>query len=111
MRQEYVLENEVCIITYNESIDWEFMQKNVIIDEKYINASKLMILNMEFVPFMDSIGIGELVRVNNAINSKGKKLCISGLNSNLKKVFSISEMDTIFPIFDSVNEARSYYLF
>lgn len=110
MKQDYLQDNEVCIVTYNDSIDWEFIQKNTIIDEKCIGSSKLIILNMEYVSFVDSIGIGELVRLNSRINCLKKHLCLIKLKPNLQKIFSLSELDCIFSIFKTETDARSFYL-
>jgi anti-sigma B factor antagonist len=81
------------------------------IDLDQLKKADLFILNLQYVSFIDSAGIGALVETYRCLDSHGKSLCLINLQSNLKRVLEISEIENLFPIFDSVTEARSHFLY
>ncbi|MCF7918737.1 MAG: STAS domain-containing protein [Candidatus Cloacimonetes bacterium] len=111
MKPDYSIDNEVCLVTYNDSLDFEYCQRYRLIETEYLKTSHLFILDMQYVSFIDSAGIGALISVFRSINSRGKFLCLINLQNNLRKVFQISEIESLFPIFDSITEARSHFLY
>lgn len=111
MKPSSFQENDICVITYNDSIDWEFVQNNEVVKKSCIDKSKLIILDMQYVSFVDSMGIGALVKTYKEIIALDKKCCLVGLKTALRKVFAISEIDNLIPIFKTQIEARSYFLY
>ena len=109
MKPDYVFESEVCIITYNDSIDFEYCQKHKLIDINHVKEADLFILDLQYVSFIDSAGIGALVGAYRYLDSQGKSLCLINLQRNLKRVLEISEIEHLFPIFGSATEARSHF--
>jgi len=57
-----------------------------------------IILNLEAVDFMDSAGLGELVRTHAAIRSHGGQLKLVHPSENVHKLLKITKLDRVFEI-------------
>ena len=62
------------------------------------NQDKELILNFVNVKFMTSALLGLLVRVHKKVRELGGRLRLSNLDSNLRKVFEITQLTRIFEI-------------
>ena len=62
------------------------------------NENKKLILNFANVKFMTSAVLGLLVRVHKKVVELGGKLQLSNLNSNLRRVFEITQLTKVFDI-------------
>ncbi|WMJ81200.1 anti-sigma F factor antagonist [Clostridium sp. MB40-C1] len=64
-----------------------------------------LILDFSGVTFMDSSGIGVVIgRYKKLLRSKGK-LYITKVNGSVKRVFELSGMFKIIPLYDSIEQA------
>ncbi len=63
-----------------------------------------ILLNLESVPYMDSGGLGEIVRSYTTVKREGGQLKLSGVTSRIKDLMVITKLHTVFDIFD--NEAE-----
>jgi anti-sigma B factor antagonist len=62
------------------------------------NQDKELILNFVNVKFMTSALLGLLVRVHKKVRELGGRLRLSNLDSNIRKVFEITQLTRIFEI-------------
>ena len=62
------------------------------------NQDKELILNFVNVKFMTSALLGLLVRIHKKVRELGGRLRLSNLDSNLRKVFEITQLTRIFEI-------------
>ena len=62
------------------------------------NGGKKLILNFVNVKFMTSAVLGLLVRVHKKVIELGGKLQLSNLDSNLRRVFEITQLTKVFDI-------------
>ena len=62
------------------------------------NENKKLILNFVNVKFMTSAVLGLLVRVHKKVVELGGTLQLSNLNSNLQRVFEITQLTKVFDI-------------
>jgi len=62
------------------------------------NQDKELILNFINVKFMTSALLGLLVRIHKNICESGGRLRLSNLDSNLRKVFEITQLTKVFEI-------------
>ncbi len=109
MEPVYYCENNVCVVEYQDSIDFEFCQNHNLIKKEYIPLADLFILDFKNISFIDSAGIGNMVGVFRILDAQSKSLCLINLRSNIRKVLQISEIEHVFPIFDSLQDAKSHY--
>ena len=55
--------------------------------------------------YIDSSGLGVLVSLSKKIREQGGELRLSGLNEDLRTLFELTKLDTLFRITDSKSEA------
>src|SRR4051812_12260719 len=68
-----------------------------------------IVLNFGDVPYIDSSGFGELVRVYTTVSRQGGKLVLLNLTKRIVDLLSITKLLTVFEIFDSESDAvRSF---
>ena len=70
---------------------------------------KKFILNLADVPYIDSAGLGEIVRTYTTVNRQGGSLKLLSLTKRIADLLSITKLLTVFETFDSETEAvRSF---
>jgi len=70
---------------------------------------KKIVLNLEQVPYIDSAGLGEIVRTYTTVSRQGGSLKLLNLTKRITDLLSITKLLTVFETFDSENEAvRSF---
>jgi anti-sigma B factor antagonist len=68
-----------------------------------------IILNLADVPYVDSAGLGEIVRTYTTVSRQGGSLKLLNLTKRITDLLSITKLLTVFETFDSENEAvRSF---
>src|SRR5919205_1781087 len=70
---------------------------------------KKLVLNLEAVPYIDSAGLGEIVRTYTTVSRQGGSLKLLNLTKRITDLLSITKLLTVFETFESENEAvRSF---
>ena len=69
-----------------------------------------IILNMGEVTYMDSSGVGELISSYTSVTKRGGKLKLLNLTGKIKDLLHITQLITIFEIYDSEAEAVASFL-
>jgi anti-sigma B factor antagonist len=70
---------------------------------------KKIILNLENVPYIDSAGLGEIVRTYTTVSRQGGSLKLLSLTRRIQDLLSITKLLTIFETFESESDAvRSF---
>ena len=68
-------------------------------------GKKRLVLNLEGVPYIDSAGLGEIVRTFTTVSRQGGKLKLLNLTKRIEDLLSITKLLTVFETFDSEAEA------
>ena len=72
-------------------------------------GKKKIVLNLADVPYIDSAGLGEVVRTYTTVSRQGGSLKLLNLTKRITDLLSITKLLTVFETFDSENEAvRSF---
>jgi anti-sigma B factor antagonist len=72
-------------------------------------GQRKILLNLEGVPYIDSAGLGEIVRTYTTVSRQGGSLKLVNLTKRITDLLSITKLLTVFETFDSENEAvRSF---
>src|SRR6201987_730375 len=72
-------------------------------------GKKKIILNLADVPYVDSSGLGEIVRTYTTVSRQGGSLKLLNLTKRITDLLSITKLLTVFETFDSENDAvRSF---
>ena len=59
--------------------------------------------------YIDSTGLGVLVSLSKKIRDEGGDLRLAGLNEDLKTLFELTKLDTLFAITDSAEQALAAF--
>jgi anti-sigma B factor antagonist len=63
-----------------------------------------LLLNLEDVPYVDSAGLGEIVRCYTTVSRKDGDLKLINLTKKIKDLLSITKLLTVFETYDSEDE-------
>ena len=70
---------------------------------------KKIVLNLAEVPYIDSAGLGEIVRTYTTVSRQGGQLKLLNLTKRITDLLSITKLLTVFETFDNENDAvRSF---
>ncbi len=69
------------------------------------NSRKKLVLNLEGVPYIDSAGLGEVVRTYTTVSRQGGSLKLLNLTKRIEDLLSITKLLTVFETFDTEAEA------
>jgi anti-anti-sigma factor len=82
--------------------------RNAVQDAINSGATKVVI-NLKEVTTIDSSGVGELVSAFTTATNRGVKLSLANLPSKVSDILQITQLITVFDVFDSEDEAiRSF---
>ena len=68
-------------------------------------GNKKLVLNLEGVPYIDSAGLGEVVRTHTTVSRQGGSLKLQNLTKRIEDLLSITKLLTVFDTYDSEAEA------
>ena len=70
---------------------------------------KKIVLNLAEVPYIDSAGLGEIVRTYTTVSRQGGQLKLLNLTKRITDLLSITKLLTVFETFDNETDAvRSF---
>ena len=79
------------------------------INSLILQGRKKLVLNLGGVPYVDSAGLGEIVRTYTTVSRQGGSLKLVNLTKRITDLLSITKLLTIFDTFDSEADAvRSF---
>ena len=74
------------------------------IDELIERKEQKLLLNLANVPYMDSGGLGEIVRSYTTVKRAGGELKLLGVTKRISDLLTITKLVTVFEIFDTEDE-------
>ena len=104
--QERVLENVVVVdlngkLTIGEGDALLREKINSLMQQGHTN----LLLNLGEVPYVDSAGLGEIVRTFTTVKHQGGTLKLVNLTKRIKDLLTITKLLTVFDTYDSEAEA------
>ncbi|MBD95749.1 MAG: anti-anti-sigma factor [Acidobacteria bacterium] len=104
--QERVLENVVVVdlngkLTIGEGDALLREKINSLMQQGHTN----LLLNLGEVPYVDSAGLGEIVRTFTTVKHQGGTLKLINLTKRIKDLLTITKLLTVFDTYDSEAEA------
>ena len=70
-----------------------------------MEGKKKLVLNLEGVPYIDSAGLGEIVRTYTTVSRQGGKLKLLNLTKRIQDLLSITKLLTVFEVYETEAEA------
>lgn len=68
--------------------------------KEFNKNKKDIIFDASGLDYIDSTGLGAFISLYKTVNENGKTIKIIGIKQNVKKIFTITELDKIFRIED-----------
>ncbi|MFN7918378.1 MAG: STAS domain-containing protein [Vicinamibacterales bacterium] len=68
-------------------------------------GKKKIVLNLAEVPYIDSAGLGEIVRTYTTVSRQGGSLKLLALTKRITDLLAITKLLTVFETYESENEA------
>ncbi len=72
-------------------------------------GSRKFLIDFTKTGYIDSSGLGVLVSLSKKIRDEGGDLRLAGLNDDLKTLFELTKLDTLFAITDSASDALAAF--
>ncbi len=106
MYRSYEKGNVVVIIPQGElDVTNSTNFKNAISSE-FIDKGKVnIVLDMSGVSYMDSSALGTIISLYKSCRMNGGSFAIAGLVDSVRRLFAITALDKVVPIFDTVDDA------
>ena len=73
------------------------------------SGSRKLLLNLEGVPYIDSAGLGEVVRTYTTVSRQGGQLKLVNLTKRITDLLMITKLLTVFETYDSEKAAIESY--
>ncbi len=73
--------------------------------EELENGERKFVVDFDQTGYIDSSGLGVLVSLSKKIREQGGELRLASLNEDLRTLFELTKLDTLFKISDSRAEA------
>jgi len=77
--------------------------------KKVENGENKIIINLERVNYIDSSGIGTLISCNSILSQKKGALIIENVNESIKKIFKLTQLDSILNIASNEEDAINFF--
>jgi anti-sigma B factor antagonist len=106
MNFEVTRENDVTVVEVTGQLivgNRQVLKDNVLglLEE----GSRKFLIDFSDTAYIDSSGLGVLVSLSKKIREKGGELRLSNLNEDLRTLFELTKLDTLFLIADSRDQA------
>jgi anti-sigma B factor antagonist len=73
------------------------------------SGERRLLIDFSRTGYIDSSGLGALVSISKRIREAGGELRLSGLNEDLRSLFELTKLDTLFAIADTPQQALSSF--
>jgi anti-sigma B factor antagonist len=77
--------------------------------EELENGERKFLIDFDRTGYIDSSGLGVLVSLSKKIREQGGELRLANLNEDLRTLFELTKLDTLFQISSSRDEALSSF--
>ena len=79
------------------------------INDLLVNGGRKIVLNLKDVNYVDSSGIGELVRTYTSVTREGKQLKLLNLTKKIRDLLVITKLLTVFQVYENEQAALASF--
>jgi anti-sigma B factor antagonist len=72
-------------------------------------GARRFVLDFSRTGYIDSSGLGALVTIAKQVRERGGELRLAGLNEDLRSLFELTKLDTLFAITDTSEQALAAF--
>jgi anti-anti-sigma factor len=92
-------------LTGNVTLLPENQINNPFVNELLEQQARKLILDLTAVEHMDSSGVQLMVQCSSAVQKAGGQLRLAGANERVARLFQITRLDSILPLYPSIAQA------
>lgn len=76
-------------------------------NEAIASGARRCVIDLSEATFIDSIGVGALIRAHRSAAARGGAVCIAGPSGMIAQLIEVTQLDRVFPVFSTVDEAEA----
>lgn len=76
-----------------------------LVHEALERGGRKFVIDCSRTGYIDSSGLGALVSMSRKVRESGGEMRIAGLNEDLRSLFELTKLDTLFPILETPEKA------
>ena len=105
---EYALDDVVVLALDGQmTLDAEEQRLREVVDDILAAGRRRIVLDLEAVPYVDSLGIGEIVRVYSAVVRAGGALRLAAVTRRVREVLEATQLAQVLGVCGTVAEAAA----
>lgn len=74
-----------------------------------VKGEKRVALDLEQLSYLNSMGLGTIIKIYSQLKKNNSKLVLCCLNDNIKELFSITKLDKVLDIYDNLEDVILYF--
>ena len=79
------------------------------VQEALDQGERKFLIDFSRTGYIDSSGLGALVSISKRVREQSGELRLSGLNEDLRSLFELTKLDTLFSIAETAEQALGSY--
>jgi anti-sigma B factor antagonist len=80
-----------------------------LVTERLEAGERRYVIDFSRTGYIDSSGLGALVTISKQVREQGGEMRLAGLNDDLRTLFELTKLDTLFAISNSAEQALSAF--
>jgi anti-sigma B factor antagonist len=80
-----------------------------LVQERLATGDRRFVLDFTGTPYIDSSGLGALVTIAKRVREEGGDIRLAGLNDDLRQMFELTKLDTLFSISATPDQALAAF--
>jgi len=72
------------------------------------DGARTLVLNLRHVSYVDSVGVGEIVRTYMLVTNRGGRLTLCEVGPRVREVIETTQLDSVLKMVDSEAEALAF---
>jgi anti-sigma B factor antagonist len=98
---------DVVVITFDGGIE-DFPMLIQSVDNLMADGTRHLVVDLHGLPFINSSALGYLIKAQKAMERQGGDLALARLQPAILQILEMTNLDAVFPAFETVDEAVSY---
>jgi anti-anti-sigma factor len=98
---------DVVVIEFDGEIE-DFPILIQTVDNLIASGTRHLVLDLQGLPFINSAALGYLIKAQQAMEQEGGEIALSRLEPALTKILEMTDLDVIFPAFETIEEAVDF---
>jgi anti-sigma B factor antagonist len=98
---------DIVVIEFDGGID-DFPALIQTIDNLIADGTRRLAVDLGTLPFINSAALGYLIKAAQTMEDKGGELALARIQPAIQRILTMTNLEDIFPSFDSVDEAVLY---